>query len=299
MVTATNTYLLVPEFELLEPPTIEDAVVALAEHGDSARVLAGGTDLLVQMKTGRLEPAFLVSLHRIAELQRIDEPDGLTVGSTVTLQALWSHATVRERYQALAEACHAFSTVQTMTMGTIGGNLCNASPAADAAPALLVLDAIVHARSVTGSRAIPLDEFFTGPGESVLGADELLESIELPPPSSNSGSAFVKLGRVAADIAKVCVAARVVRDGDLVRECRIALGAVAPTPLRARGAEASLTGERFTAAALAQAIAAARDEIEPITDTRSTADYRRQVAGAIVGDVLRAAWERAGGEEIA
>lgn len=299
MVTATNTYLLVPEFELVEPLTVADAVAALAEHGDRARVLAGGTDLLVQMKIGRLEPAFLVSLHRIAELQRIDEPDGLTVGSTVTLQALWSHATVRERYQTLAEACHAFSTVQTMTMGTIGGNLCNASPAADTAPALLVLDAIVHARSVTGSRAIPLDEFFLGPGKSALGANELLESIELPPPSSDSGSAFVKLGRVAADISKVSAAAMVVRDGDLVRECRLALGAVAPTPLRARGAEAALTGERFTAVALAQAIEAARDEIEPITDTRSTADYRRQVAGVLVGDVLRAAWERAGGEEIA
>lgn len=295
----TNTHLLVQEFEYLEPRSVQDAVAMLAEHGELARPIAGGTDILVQMKMERREPAYLVSLARIPALRRISEADGLELGATATIRAVARHPGVRERYAALAESCSAFSTVQIMVMGTIGGNLCNASPAADTAPALLALDARARLVSTAGTREVTLSAFFTGPGRTVLAPGELLESVHLPAPAVPAGSAFLKVARVAADIAKVCVAVSLEREGERVRACRIALGSVAPTPRRAPRAEAVLSGERLSSAAIDDAVRLAREEIQPISDVRSTADYRRQVAGVLVADALRLAWRRAGGEEVA
>jgi carbon-monoxide dehydrogenase medium subunit len=295
----TNTHLLVQEFEYLEPRSVQDAVAMLAEHGELARPIAGGTDILVQMKMERREPAYLVSLARIPTLRRISEAYGLELGATATIRAVARHPGVRERYAALAESCSAFSTVQIMVMGTIGGNLCNASPAADTAPALLALDARARLVSTAGTREAALGAFFTGPGRTVLAPGELLESVHLPAPAVPAGSAFLKVARVAADIAKVCVAVSLEREGERVRACRIALGSVAPTPRRAPRAEVVLSGERLSSAAIDDAVRLAREEIQPISDVRSTADYRRQVAGVLVADALRLAWRRAGGEEVA
>jgi carbon-monoxide dehydrogenase medium subunit len=295
----TNTHLLVQEFEYLEPRNVHEAVALLAEHGERARPIAGGTDILVQMKMERREPAYLVSLARIPALRRIAEADGLELGATATIRAVARHPDVRERYAALAESCEAFSTVQIMVMGTVGGNLCNASPAADTAPALLALDGRARLVSAAGAREVPLDRFFTGPGRTALAPGELLESVFLPSPSPQNASAFLKVARVAADIAKVCVAVGLERGDGRVRACRIALGSVAPTPRRAPRAEAALAGETLSPAAIDEAVRLAREEIQPITDVRSTAEYRRHVAGVLVGDALRLAWRRAGGEEVA
>ncbi len=295
MVTTTNTHLLIQEFDLLEPGTVEEAVAVLAEHGKEARPMAGGTDLIVQMKMEHLRPAYVVSLGHIEALRRIVTGDGLELGSTASIRAVSAHPTICEQYTALSEACHAFSTVQTMVMGTVGGNLCNASPAADTAPALLVLDARLRTQSLAGTRQVPVEEFFTGPGRTVLNPGELLESIHLPAPTESSGSAFIKIGRVAADISKVCAAVSVVREDDHVRTCRIALGSVAPTPRRVRRAEEALTGESVTTVSVAEVARLVCEEISPITDVRSTAEYRREVAGVVVGDALRRAWTRAGG----
>lgn len=294
----TNTHLLVQEFDYAEPATAAEAAAILAREGDRARLLAGGTDLLVQMKMERHQPTTLVSLAHVPGLSDVTEADGLTLGATATIRTVAHHPAVRARATALAEACRAFSTVQIMEMGTIGGNVCNASPAADAAPALLVLDAVAHLTSPAGSRTLPLAAFFAGPGRTALAPAELLESIHLPVAGAATGSAFLKVGRVAADIAKVCVAVRLTREGGRIGVCRIALGAVAPTPLRAPAAEALLTGERLTTSSIAAAVEQAQAAITPITDVRSTAAYRRQVAGVLVADALRLAWQRAGGEAI-
>lgn len=298
MFAFTNTHILVQEFDYIEPRTPEEIVASLTEYGNQACLMAGGTDLLVQMKMERRSPTCLVSLGRIPGLRRVKHEEGLELGATASVWRVGTAAAVRERYTALAEACRAFSTIQIMVMATVGGNLCNASPAADTAPPLLVFGARVRLVSPSGTREVPLDEFFTGPGQTVLGAAEFLESIRAPAPAEPTGSAFLKVARVAADISKVCVAVKLVREAARVRECRIALGAVAPTPRRAVRAESVLVGDPLTATAVEEAARLAREEIEPITDVRSTAAYRRHVAGVLVRDALRRAWTRAGGGEI-
>jgi len=298
MFTFANTHILVPEFEYVEPRTTEEAAAALAESGTGALLMAGGTDLLVQMKMEQRKPTRVVGLRRIRNLCRVEDNAGLELGATATIRRVATAPAVRDHYTALADACQAFSTIQVMVMATVGGNLCNASPAADTAPALLVLDARTRLVSGSGTREVPLDEFFTGPGQTVLESGELLESIRVPQSAEATGSAFLKVARVTADISKVSVAVRLVRKAAKVLECRIAHGAVAPTPRRARRAESALIEGRLTTRAIEEAARLAQQEIEPITDVRSTAAYRRQVVGVLVRDAIRRAWTRAGGGEI-
>jgi CO/xanthine dehydrogenase FAD-binding subunit len=293
MPAATNTHLLMHEFELVEPRTMDEALRELSEA--DAVPMAGGTDLLVQMKLERRHPLRVVSLGQVAGLDRIDAREGLVLGAAARIETIAADPLVRAHYTALAEACSAFSSVAIMVMGTIGGNLCNASPASDSAPPLLAFDATVELVSARDSRRVRLDEFFLGPGRTVLRSDVLLRSVHLPPRPPNSGSAFVKVARVEADISKVSAAVSLTRVGDRVAECRIALGSVAPTPRRAYVAEQSLVGEQLTDATLAQVAELVRSAIEPISDQRSTAAYRRHVAGVLVGDALRTAWARAEG----
>ncbi|NOX23352.1 MAG: xanthine dehydrogenase family protein subunit M [Actinobacteria bacterium] len=290
----SNTHILVPEFELITPHTIEEAA-GLAGELPSTALMAGGTDLLVQMKMEQRTPSRVIHLGRIPGLDRVTDAACLDLGATASIRTVGSTPGIVARYTALAEACQAFSTVQITVMGTIGGNVCNASPAADTAPALLVLDAVARVVSTSRSRDVPINEFFVAPGRTVLEAGEILESIRVPRITGTYGSTFFKMSRVTADISKVSVAVSLVRDGDSVEQCRIALGAVAATPLRATGAEATLTGAVLTESVIEEAAGVARGEITPISDVRSTATYRRQVAGVLVGDAIRSAWARSGG----
>ncbi len=292
----TNTHILYHEFEYLEPATVAEAAALLAEHGDRARVMAGGTDLLVQLKMERRQPPYIVSLKRIAALQGIARNGSVTIGAATSLRAI-SKSPLATLYPALAEACNCFSTVQIMYMATIGGNLCNASPAADSAPCLLVLDASAAVESQRGQHTLPLADFFLAPGKTVLQPDELLVHVTLPPSPAHTGSAFLKVSRVTADISQVCAAVRVTRDGDRVQEARIALGSVAPTPVRALQAEQSLGGERFTPELAEHAAAIAAREIRPIDDVRATRAYRQHAARVIVRDALKTAWERSRASE--
>ena len=297
MYQPTNTHILVPEFEYERPATLDQAFSLLAEHGATARLIAGGTDLLVQMKLERVSPACLISLDRIEELGGIVDDDGLVVGATTTIRDLAACEPARRGYAALVEACRSFSTTAISIMGTVGGNLCNASPAADTAPPLLVFDASAILVSRQGERQLPLEAFFTGPGETALGEGEILRAVRLAEPAPGMASAFLKIARVEADIAKVNAAVAMTRDGQRVAQVAIALGAVAPIPMRARHAEAALAGRFFDSAALAEAVQMVEEEIEPITDVRAAAEYRRHASGVIVRDALRTAWRRAGGGE--
>ncbi len=292
MYIETNTRIVVPEFEFGKADTLAGVFSLLAEHGDGARLIAGGTDLIVQMKLERVNPTCVISLAGVKELEGISSGGGLTIGSATSIQTISKSAPVRGLYPALSESCEAFSTVPIMIMGTIGGNLCNASPAADTAPALLVLDAEVDLVTADGNRRIPLQEFFAGPGKTVLGKGEIMRSIRLPEPPPGTGSAFLKISRVVADISQVCAAAMLVRDGDKVADCRIALGSVAPTPLRARRAEEALIGRNGDPDAFAEAARLVAEDISPITDVRATEGYRLHVAAVIVRDALSTAWRR-------
>ena len=181
-------------------------------------------------------------------------------------------------------------------MGTVGGNLCNGSPASDTAPALIALGAEVVLVGPEGETRLPLERFFRGPGKTARRPDQLLTAVEVPLPAAQAGSAFVKIGRVAADIAKANAAVYLVRDGDRIADCRLAFGSVAPTPMRAPRAEAILRGQMMTPELIAQAAAVAAEEISPIDDVRSTAAYRRQVVAALTDG-----WDQpgvgAGGEQ--
>ena len=290
----TNTRILAPEFEFARPATLAETFALLRKHGRGARLLAGGTDLLVQMKMERLSPELVVSLAGMKELEGITMGDGLTIGAGTTIQSVSRSPAVAARFAALREACNAFSTVSIMYMGTLGGNICNASPAADSAPALLVHDASVTITSAGSERRVPLAEFFAGPGKTVLKPGEIVTEVRLPAPAAGTGSAFRKISRVVADISQVCAAVSLVRDGTRITGCRIALGSVAPTPVRVARAEAALAGAEGTADAFARAAEIVAEDIRPISDVRASESYRRHVARTIVRDALQTAWQRAG-----
>jgi CO/xanthine dehydrogenase FAD-binding subunit len=296
MFIPTNTHILVQEFEYLEPMTIGEATLLLARYGEDARLLAGGTDLLVQMKVERRHPLYVIDISKIPNLNRIIADDeGVDIGATTTIRRVCKSPIISARYTALSEACNWFSTIQIMVMGTVGGNLCNASPAADTAPPLLCFDARVTLASHSGERTLPLEEFFLGPGKTVLRADQMLTRIHMPAVPENTGSAFKKIARVVADISKACAAVKIVRERSIIRDCRIAFGSVAPTPVRAPKAEAALIGQPFSEELAEHAAQIASEEIRPITDVRSTQEYRTEVSGVMVRDALQLAWTRAGG----
>ncbi len=291
----TNTHILVHAFDYLEPTTLQEAVALLEEHGEQARVLAGGTDLLVHMKMERLAPRCLISLRRVPGLSGIDVRDDHTwIGARTPIRTIRNHPWIQVQYPALAEACASFSTTQVQVQGTIGGNLGNGSPASDSAPALIAFDAEVVIEGPGGERRMPVEEFFLGPGRTALGRGELITGVVLPRPPASSGSAFLKVSRVAADLAKVNAAVRVVREGDRIAGARLAFGAVAPTPVRARRAEAALVGRPLTEEVVAEVAGIASEEVSPIDDVRSDAWYRREIVRVMVHDGLYEAWRRAG-----
>ncbi len=291
-----NTHIIPVEFEYFEPKMLREALELLAEKGRDAKVLAGGTDLLVQMKIGKIEPKYLINIKRISELEFIkEENQGIRIGALTKLRRIEKSEIVKERFPALYEAVRSMGSVQIKNMGTIGGNLCNASPAADTAPPLLVYDAKLKLASLEGERVVPIDEFFTGPGETVLRPGEMLTEIFVPYQPQNTGSAFIKVARVSMDLAKVNVAVSLTLEGGVVKRARIALGAVAPTPVRAREAERFLEGRSPSEEDFRRAGEMASGEIKPITDLRSTAWYRREVSKVIVADALRIALDRAYG----
>jgi carbon-monoxide dehydrogenase medium subunit len=289
-----NTHIISLEFAYHEPRSLKEAVSLLQTHGPAARVLAGGTDLLVQMKLGKVQARHLVCISKIPELRFLSPDGGLKIGPLVVHRDLEKSAYVRQKFSALFEAARSVTSVQIRAMGTLGGNLCHASPAADSAPALIALGARVRIMGEAGNRVLPLEDFFVGPGKTDLKPGEMLAEIQIPESGGAFGSSFLKLTRVAADLAKVNAAAFMQRDTDVIRDCRIASGAVAPTPVRLKRAEEVLRGKRFAEDLCRLAGEKAAEEIQPIDDIRSTAWYRREVVKILVRDALKEAWERAG-----
>jgi len=269
----------------LAPTRLAPALAALAQPG-GATVLAGGTDLMPQGRAGKVRPAHtLLNIRRVEGLDGVAlEADALVLGALVTVATLQSHPWVREHAPLLAEAADHFASAQVRNAATLGGNLCNASPAGDTAPALLALDAEVELSALAGdgtvtTRRLPLDGFFTGPGRTQRQPGELLTAVRVPLGSGARLGRFFKSGtRPALDISAVAIAFAATRDAQgRLAGVRLVLGAVGPTPLRARRAEALLEG-RVVDAALADAAAeAAAAEATPIDDVRASAWYRREL----------------------
>jgi carbon-monoxide dehydrogenase medium subunit len=289
----TNSHILLQAFEYVEPASLDEAYALLAEHGERAELLAGGTYLLVQMKQEHKGPEVVVNIGRVPGLRDACWSEGrYRIGALSTIREIHNLPAVQSSYQALAEACAAFGSMQIQMMGTIGGNVCNGSPASDAVPALMAFDAQLALASAEGERTVPLSEFLLGPGKTALRPGEVLTHLLLPKPAKGTGSAFIKLTRVAADLAKVSAAAVLVREGDRIVDCRLAFGSVAPTVFRAVKTEAFLRGKVFSPELVLAAGEMAMGEVAPIDDVRSTAWYRREVSKAVTYDLLMAAWDR-------
>ena len=279
------------------PETQEEALALLHEHGDSAKLMAGGTALVIMMKQRLVLPETLISLHRLRGLAEVQEVDGtLHLGALLTHRAAETSPLLRARLPVLAETYRQVATVRIRNVATVGGALAHADPNQDPPVTLLALDAQVQLTSVAGSRDVPLTDFFTDYYETVLRPDELLTAIRIPLPQPHTGSAHVKfLPRTADDYATVGVAATIRLDPatGTCQDCRIALGSVGSTPLRALPAEGVVRGQRLTPELLREAGAVAQQQTDPISDTRGSADYKRAMAGVFVRRALEQAWKQA------
>jgi carbon-monoxide dehydrogenase medium subunit len=287
-------------FGYLRPTSLKEAFAMLKEHAD-ARILAGGTNVLVDMKMQAKPadalPSKVMDITRIPGLAGIaEESSGVRIGAATPIRALATSNHLWTSYTALAEAAAAFGSTQIAMRGTLGGNICNGSPASDTVPALLVLGAEAVLASASGERVVPLGDLLSGPGKVRLRDGEILTGVRLPKSVGQAGSAFLKISRVRADLAKVNVAVRLTRDeAGRCATARIELGSVGPTVLRARKSELLLSKEPITDAKVLAAAEAAASEIQPIDDVRSTAEYRRRVAVALVHDAVELAWKRCSG----
>jgi carbon-monoxide dehydrogenase medium subunit len=268
-------------YDYVEPETVSEAVTELVEHGEDAHLIAGGASLMLMLRQQLLVPSVLVGLRRIPELRGIGRSSqgGVRIGATTTLREVERSADVAAYAPALAEAFGRVATVRIRNQGTVGGNLAHADPAQDPPPILLALDAIVHASGPAGARAIPIGELFVDIFETSLAPDEVVTHVELPPRPADASAIYVKfLPGSQDDYATVSVAASARIGPDGWRDVRVALGAVAPVALRAGAAEARLEGIVPDGAAIEEAAAAVAEAVDPLTDTRGSAEYKREMA---------------------
>jgi carbon-monoxide dehydrogenase medium subunit len=278
---------MLPEFEMWTPKTMSEALGQLA--GGEAAPVGGGTNVVVDLRSRRHVPRALVDVSRLSEMRGIRREDGwLVAGGGATVAELLASPLVQENGGSLAAAARLFANPLVRNRATLAGNLADASPAADMAPPLLALDAEVELISLSDCRRVPLAEFFTGVRKTVRRAEELLAAVRWPVPGASAKFCYAKLGLRQADaISVISVAVQVEADSDgRCHLARIAMGAVAPTPLRARAAEASLVGKPLDAEAISAAAHLAAEATHPITDLRATAGYRKRVAEVLVRRLL-------------
>jgi carbon-monoxide dehydrogenase medium subunit len=287
---------ILPEFEILVPQSKEEVLTLLSEHQGDTAILAGGTDLLVQMK-GQLkcnckgENAFssLLSLAEVPGLDYVeyDETEGLRIGAMATLSQVAAHPAVKENYPGLLESVEVCGTKQTRNMGTLIGNLLNASPCADCGCAILAWGGTLTLEGTGGSREVEVDDFYLGYRMTARKADELAVELKLPPKSAETVSGHHKMNRVEHDLSKITVSVRLDMAGKTCKNARIAMASVAPTIIRLKETEKLLAGAEITDELLAKVAESASSEVTPIDDVRSTAEYRRDVSGVMVKRIIQ------------
>ncbi len=285
-------------FTYAAPTSIGETITMLQQNGEQARVLAGGTDLLVQLKENRRQAALVIDVKRIPELNTLSYSarDGLRIGAAVSCQRICAEPTIRQAYPGLIDAVSLIGGVQIQGRASLGGNLGNASPAADSIPALIVPHAVCEVEGPAGQRDIPAEAFCIGPGRNALQPGELLVSIRMPPPPPHFGAAYLRfIPRNEMDIAVTGAGVSVVLNetGDTILSVRVALGAVAPTPLLVKEASMTLAGQPVTPDVIEQAARIAQRAAQPITDMRGTAAQRRHLAYVLTRRALEQAIARA------
>ena len=270
------------KYEYYQPRTLSEAHGMMERLKGNARYIAGGTDLMIRLKQKIVEPEALISLRDIEELRGLEYNGSLRIGSMTLFRDLERNTLIKDNFQALAGAVSVLANPQVRNVATVGGNLCNAAPSAECAPPLLVMDAVLTLEGPGGIRQAPVADFFMGPGKSSMEPAEILSFITVPEMEPHTGTAFFKIGRVSQDIAIVNAAVLVVMDGETCRKARVAVGAVAPTPLRLFKTEEFLEGKKLIPEILEEMAAMVEEEVRPITDIRSTEAYRRTVSGVLV-----------------
>jgi carbon-monoxide dehydrogenase medium subunit len=278
------------------PGSVREAVDLLAEHGDRARILAGGTDILVQLRGGRFELDLLVDVKGIPELNEIsyDPGSGLTLGAAVPCHKIYADATVNDVYPGIIDVATLIGGTQIQGRATFGGNLCNAAPSADSIPILIALHATAKIVGPEGTREFAVEDMCTAPGQNQLKRGEMLMSMHFPPPEPGSGAHYMRfIPRNEMDIAVAGAGVSVVLDNGTLKEARVALASVAPTPLFVREAGASLAGKPANEESVQKAAEIARDAAKPITDMRGTMEYRRHLCEVLTRRALNIAIQRA------
>lgn len=275
------------DFEYTPVSTMDEALALLEEWGERSKLLAGGTDLLVDVKRQRIKTDRIIGLRNIQELYGIQEGDQKTrIGSLTTLSEVARHPVIKNRFPALSQAADSIGSTQVRNLGTLGGNICRSSPSADTAPALIVYDAVVCIQNRKGHRKINIEEFFIGPGLNVLAPGEIVSAICLPH-AEESRDCFKKLGaRKAMEIAIVNAAIRIATNQGKCTLARIAVGAVGPTPLRAKKAESFLINKELSSIVIQEAAELAAAGAQPITDHRASAQYRTEMIKTLVKRAL-------------
>lgn len=290
-----------PRIEYHRPTELEQALELLSEHKEDCKIIAGGTDLIPAARQGRMllpRRIHIIDISSIKELNYIIKDGALIrIGATARLSEIGMSAVVKEHLPVLADAASQMGSLQVRNLGTIGGNLCNASPAADTASPLLVLDAMVNVRGIDRQRLVPLKGFFTGPGKTTLAPGEILAEVQIPLTKPAGSSCFIKLGRRNAfTLSIVSVATLVkVKDG-IFDDIRIALGSVAPTPFRASKAEEHLIGEKVNEQVIDDGANVVASEVKPISDVRAGAEYRRDMSFVLTKRAISLSVQRARGE---
>lgn len=284
-------------FDYAAPKTLTEAVALLEQWGERARVLSGGTDLIVQVREDRRDLDLMIDAKHIPEMTELayDPATGLTLGAAVPCQRMYDDPAIRKAYPGLIDSAELIGGTQIQNRASFGGNLCNSSPAADSIPAMIAYSATCRIMGPGGTREIPVENFCTAPGKNVLRPNEILVSLHFPPPPQNFGASYLRfIPRNEMDIAVVGCGASVQLSADhsTFAQARVALGAVAPTPLLVENA-AGLVGQAVTEDAINKTAIAAQAASRPITDMRGTAEYRRHLVGVLTRRALRKAVERA------
>ena len=288
--------------EFTTPKTIDEAVQAMADKGERARALAGGTDLLVQLRGGRRSADLVVDVKDIPELNEISysPSGGLTVGAAAPCYRIYQDAAVAANYPGLVDSASLIGSIQIQGRASLGGNLCNSAPSADAIPPMIALGAVANIAGPNGTRQVAVEDFCTGPGRNILEPGEILVSINVPAPAANSGANYLRfIPRNEMDIAVAGVGSAVVLDdsGQNFVSARIALASVAPTPVFCRDAGASLAGKPVSDESIEEAARLAMEDAKPITDMRGTIRQRVHLVGVLTRRTLNNAIKRARGEE--
>jgi carbon-monoxide dehydrogenase medium subunit len=280
-------------FDYHQPDSLREAFEVMEKLGERAKYIAGGTDLIVRVKQKAIRPDALISLRGIEALKGFKVNGEVSLGSMALFRDMERSDDLRKACPALVEAVTVLANPQVRNVATPGGNISNAAPSADCAPPLLVVEAVLTLEGPGGKREIPIEDFFAGPGQTVMTPTEILTRVRFSAAERGSGTAFLKAGRTSQDIAIANAAALVEMEGKKCRKCRIAAGAVAPVPLRLRKVEALLEDGEVDAELLDEAARLTAKEVQPITDVRSTEEYRRHISGVLVKNAIKQAIERA------